>query len=109
MHDESYLKMDYRTLSGPKYYTASKNTPLEDRLIIQKDKVGKMALIWQVISTCGQQSRIFITNESFDATVHLKKCFEMRLLNFTRYHWMSTIIWEDLAKCHYEKSVPKIV
>ena len=105
MYDETYLKMDYGTLSGPKYYTASKDTP-EDRPTIQKEKIGKKALIWQAICTCGQQSRTFIRNESMDAFVHLKKCFKVRLLTFIRQNWTSTIIWMDLATCHYEKSVP---
>ena len=74
---KTFLKIDYRAQTGTRYYSARKNTPLEDRLIIKKEKFGKMALIWQVISTSGQRSRTFITNESLDATVHLKKCFKM--------------------------------
>ena len=49
MHDETYLKMDYKTLSSPKYYTVCKDTPIEDRQTIQKEKFGKKALIWQAI------------------------------------------------------------
>ena len=69
--------MDYRAQPGPEYYTVRKDTPLEDRPIIQKEKFGKKILIWQAVCTCRQRTRTFITNESIDATVHLKKCFKI--------------------------------
>ena len=72
--------MGYRAQYGPKYYKSRKNTPLEERHIIQREKFGEKALIWGAIFICGRRSSSFITNESFDATLQLKKCFKIRFL-----------------------------
>ena len=84
MDDKTYLKMDYGVQPGSEYYKFRKDTLLEDRCTIQREKFGEKALIWQVICTYGQRSRTFITNECLDATVKLKKCFKMQLLPFIR-------------------------
>ena len=75
--------MDYRAQPGPEYYKSHKDNQLEDSHTIQRKKFGDKALIWQTICACGQRSRTFIiTNESLDASVHLKNCFKMGLLPF---------------------------
>ena len=66
--------MDYRAQPGPENYTGRKDTPLEDRNTILKEKFGEKALICQEICTCGQRSRTFLTNESLDATLYIKNC-----------------------------------
>ena len=73
--------MDYRAQPGPENYTARKDTPLEDRHTIQREK---FVLILQAICTCGQQSRTFITNESLDATLYIKNCLKIQLLSSIR-------------------------
>ena len=74
--------MDYRAQPGPEYYTNRKDTPLEDRPTILKEKYGKMALI--CLCKYGQRSKTFISNESMDATLYIKKCLKMLLLPFIR-------------------------
>ena len=39
----------------PEYYTARKDTQLEDRSTIKNEKFENEALIWQAFCTCGQR------------------------------------------------------
>lgn len=54
MDDETYVKMDSRTLPGPQFYTKVKGSSVDQSISsIGMEKFGEKVLIWQAICTCG--------------------------------------------------------
>ena len=62
MDDETYVKMDFKTLPGPQFFTKSQSQILPDELTQRSvEKFGPKILVLQAICSCGERSRIFIT------------------------------------------------
>ena len=101
MDNETYLKMDYRAQPGPEYY----NTQLAKILHQQTDHpFKKRDLDKEDLDLAGilyMRSAIKV----WKVWTYIKKCLKMRLLPFIRQHWISTIVWLDLATYHYDKPV----
>jgi len=62
MDDETYVKLDSKTLPGPQFYRKAKGETVYDSVTkIEVDKFGKNVLIWQAICTCGLKTSPFFT------------------------------------------------
>lgn len=65
MDDETYVKLDYKSLPGPQYYTVREGQVLnQSETSIEVEKFGKKAMVWQAICSCGKISKPFITTAS---------------------------------------------
>lgn len=106
MDDETYVKMDYKTLPGPQFYTTVKSVevPNSEKSIFC-EKFGKKVLVWQAICQCGKVSSPFFTTDNLNHQIYLKECLQKRLLPLIRSHKAKPLFWPDLASCHYAKSV----
>lgn len=106
MDDETYVKLDYKTLPGPQFYTVEIGTevPNSDKSIFC-EKFGKKVLVWQAICQCGMKSIPFFTQQSLNAEIYRKECLQKRLLPLIRKHDKQVLFWPDLASCHYASSV----
>lgn len=104
MDDETYCKLDYKTMPGKQFYTTRdpKSVKNQDKLI-RVEKFGKKALIWQAICQCGLKSTPFVTTSTLNDTIYIKECLTKRLLPLIRKHDGQTIFWPDLASCHYSR------
>ena len=105
MDDETYVKMDFKTLPGPQYYTKSvdENLPLVETTV-GIEKFGKKILVWQAICQCGLRSRTFLTNVTINKEIYTNECLKKRLLPFIASHSGPVIFWPDLASAHYAKT-----
>ena len=62
MDDETYVKMDFKTLKGPQYVTKLVDENfLLDETTVGIEKFVKKILVWQAICQCGLRSRKFLT------------------------------------------------
>jgi len=105
MDDETYVKLDSKTLPGPQFYTKAKGETVDDSVTkIEVDKFGEKVLIWQAICTCGLKTSPFFTKGTINADVYQRECIKKRLIPFYRKHNVSTIFWPDLASAHYARS-----
>lgn len=102
MDDETYVKLDYKTLPGPQYYTVREGEDVDeaDRSIFS-EKFGKKVMVWQAICSCGKYTKPFIVNGSMNADVYVNQCLKKYLLPLIRQHEDPVIFWPDLASCHY--------
>lgn len=104
MDDETYVKLDSRTLPGPQFYTVMKGSVVDESIrTVEIQKFGEKALIWQAICTCGLKSSSFFTKGTINAAVYRKECLKKRLIPFYKKHEVSTLFWPDLATSHYAK------
>lgn len=104
MDDETYVKLDYKALPGPQFYTSPKGKDVPESVkAIYTEKFGKKIMVWQAICQCGKTSRPFITTDTMNGKVYVKECLQNRLLPFIRQHDKPVIFWPDLASCHYTK------
>ena len=105
MDDETYVKLDYKSLPGPQYYTVREGQVLnQSETSIEVEKFGKKAMVWQAICSCGKISKPFITTASMNSEIYIKECLQKRLLPMIRSHKDPVVFWPDLASCHYSKS-----
>lgn len=105
MDDETYVKLDYKSLPGPQYYTVKEGTDIpESEKSIFCEKFGKKVLVWQAICSCGIKSSPFITNQTLNADIYRKECLQKRLLPVIKKHRIPPLFWPDLATCHYATS-----
>lgn len=105
MDDETYIKMDFNQIPGPRYYAAKKRGGVAKKFKhIGVDKFGKKLLVWQGICSCGLKTRAFVTSGTMTSELYMKECLEKRLLPFIRRHQGSVKFWPDLASCHYSKA-----
>lgn len=102
MDDETYVKLDYRTLPGPQFYTVPRGSvvSLEDRAVFT-EKFGRKILVWQAICECGEKSTPFFTTSTMTMELYVKECLSKRLLPLVKKHDCETLFWPDLASCHY--------
>lgn len=109
LDDETYSKMNLKTLPGPQYYTKKIGGDAANEIkTIQVEKYGPKMLIWQAICSCGQRSRPFFTAGTVNSEIYIKEYLQKRLLPFLEEHKLrnvSTIFWPDLASSHYAKDV----
>lgn len=104
MDDETYVKLDYRTLPGPQFYTSAKGKDVPESVkAIYTEKFGKKVMVWQAICECGRMSRPFITTETMNAKIYINECLQKRLLPMIRQHDKPVVFWPDLASCHYSR------
>lgn len=105
MDDETYVKLDFKTLPGPQYYTIPKGSkiPRKDRSVFC-EKFGQKIMVWQAICQCGKKSKAFFTNKSINSEIYIKECLQKRLLPLIKKHNGPTLFWPDLASCHYSKA-----
>lgn len=102
MDDETYIKMDFSTLPGPQFYTASPDEVLDhSETSIATEKFGEKILVWQAICQCGLKSTPFFTKGTINTEIYIKECLKKRLLPFKTKHNVSTLFWPDLATSHY--------
>lgn len=106
MDDETYVKLDYKTLPGAQFYTVKQGTdvPNSEKSIFC-EKFGKKVLVWQAICQCGMKSSPFFTTASMNAEIYQKECLQKRVLPLIRKHTGNTLFWPDLASCHYARSI----
>jgi transposase len=106
MDDETYVKMDYKTLPGAQFYTVPQGTdvPNSEKSIFC-EKFGKKVLVWQAICQCGMKSSPFFTFGNLNAEIYQTECLQKRVLPLIRKHKGQTLFWPDLASCHYARSV----
>lgn len=106
LDDETYVKMDFKTLPGPQYYTKKIGTDVGDEIkAIALDKFGSKLLVWQAICQCGKRSRPYICSGTINSHIYLTECLQKRLLPFIRSHKQPTIFWPDLASSHYANKI----
>lgn len=104
MDDETYVKLDYKTLPGPQFYTVSEDKDIpETEKAIFTEKFGKKVMVWQAICECGKTSSPYITTETMNTQKYVKECLQKRLLPMIRQHEGQVVFWPDLASCHYAK------
>lgn len=102
MDDETYVKLDYKSLPGPQYYTVQDRSVISDsEKSIFTEKFGKKIMVWQAICECGLKSTPFFTTSTMTADNYIKECLNKRLLPMVRKHSVQTVFWPDLASCHY--------
>jgi len=100
MDDETYVKLDSKTLPGPQFYRKAKGETVYDSVTkIEVDKFGKNVLIWQAICTCGLKTSPFFTKGTINADVYQRECIKKRLIPFYRKHNVSTIFWLCKISC----------
>lgn len=64
LDNKTYVKADFLALAGPQYYTKTKAETLpKSETTISIEKFGKKFLIWQAISSSGERSSIYITED----------------------------------------------
>lgn len=103
--DETYVKLDSKTLPGPEFYTKVKGGTVDEAVsTIQVDKFGEKVLIWQAICICGLRTSAFFTKGTINADVYMKECLKKRLIPFYEKHNVLRIFWPDLASAHYARS-----
>lgn len=108
MDDETYVKLDYKSLPGPQYYTIREGTEItEAEKSICVEKFGKKVMVWQAICECGMKSTTFFTTSSMNADIYMKECLQKRVLPMIKKHNSETVFWPDLASCHYAAKVVK--
>lgn len=108
MDDETYTKMDFKTIPGHNFFTAKTRDSVEGKFKnIETEKFGEKVLIWQTICSCGKRSEPFIQKGTINSVVYVNECLQKRLLPFLRKHTIPTIFWPDLATCHYSKLTTK--
>lgn len=106
MDDETYVKLDYKTLPGPQFFTVNKEEKVTTAdKSIQCEKFGKKLMVWQAICQCGKVSSPFVTNKTMNQEIYLKECLKKRLLPLIKEHSNKPLFWPDLASCHYASSV----
>jgi transposase len=104
MDDETYIKLDYKTLPGPQFYTSPKGKDVPASVkAVYTEKFGKKVMVWQAICECGKVSRPFITTDTMNGKIYVQECLQKRLLPLIKQHNNPTIFWPDLASCHYSK------
>lgn len=70
MDDETYVKLDYKTLPGAQYYTVKQGTIVSNtKKAFFFEKFGKKILVWQAICQCGMTSTPFFTNKTLNAEI----------------------------------------
>lgn len=106
MDDETYVKLDYKTLPGPQFYTVTKDAkvPKEDKSIFC-EKFGQKVMVWQAICQCGMKTTPFFVKGNLNADIYRKECLQKRILPLIRKHRGPTLFWPDLAACHYARHV----
>jgi hypothetical protein len=105
MDDESYFKLDCKTLPGPQFYTVPKGfKPSTALRAVKTEKFGKKVMVWQGICECGLKSSPFFTTETMNAQMYIRECLDKRLLPLIRRHNVPTLFWPDLASIHYAKA-----
>lgn len=105
MDDETYVKMDSKTLPGPQFYTKEKGGSVDQSVsTIGMEKFGEKVLIWQAICSCGLRTSPFFTKGTISAENYQKECLKRRLIPFYKEHTVSAIFWPDLASAHYARS-----
>lgn len=105
MDDETYVKMDSRTLPGPQFYTKEKGSTVDQSVsTVEIEKFGEKVLIWQAICSCGLKTTPFFTKGTINADIYQNECLKRRLIPFYKKHMVSTIFWPDLASAHYARS-----
>jgi hypothetical protein len=71
MDDETYVKLDYRSLPGTQFYSARKGEVLNNEVTtIPQKKIDKKTLIWQAIWTCGKKASPFFRMSSINANIY---------------------------------------
>lgn len=110
MDDETYVKMDTRTIPNRQYYTVLKGEEVEDSVkAIQIEKFGKKVLVWQAICTCGKRSKIYYNNGTITGENYRKECIIKRLLPLYQEHDVPPLFWPDLATAHYARETLKLL
>lgn len=105
MDDETYVKMDFKTIPGPQFYTKTKDEFLpHSETSIEIQKFEPKVLVWQAICQCGKKSKTFFTTGTINAEIYTKKCLQPKLRPFLRDHHCSVFFWPDLATAHYSRS-----
>jgi len=110
MDDETYVKMDTRTLPGPQFYTAvvGQTVPDEEKCL-NIEKFGDKALVWQAICSCGLKTSAFFTKGTIDGENYRKECIKKRLLLLYKKHDVPPIFWPDLAPAHYANATQDLL
>lgn len=102
MDDETYVKLDFKTLSGPQFYTKARNELItESEMSIAVEKFEPKILVWQAICQCGKKSTPFFTRGTINAEIYRRECLQKRLKPFLAKHKKSVFFWPDLATAHY--------
>lgn len=110
MDDETYSKMDSRTLPGPQFYNAlTREGVPENRRTISLEKFGPKALVWQAICSCGLKSEPFFTTGTINGEVYRNECLKKRLFKLYKQHYHPPIFWPDLATCHYARETLELL
>lgn len=106
MDDETYVKADFGQIPGQKFYlaTARGDVPAKFKFVFA-DKFARKYMIWQGICSCGQKTKVFLTDKTMTSEVYKKECLQKRILPFIRAHDRPVMFWPDLASCHYSKTV----
>lgn len=105
MDDESYCKLDCKTIPGPQFYTILKGLKAPASIkAIKTEKFGKKVLIWQAICQCGEKSEPYIQTGTMNSDIYIKECLQKRLLPLVRKHNSSVLFWPDLATIHYSRA-----
>ena len=100
--DETYVKADFKQLSGRKFYVSQFCGSVPDKFkYIQVDKFGKKFMVWQAICSCDRRSEPFITNQTMTADLYIKECLKKRLIPFIKSHKGPVKFWPDLATVRY--------
>ena len=106
LDDETYCKMDFKSLPGHHYYSGKDRKSISDEFkVIKTQKFAKKVLVWQAISSCGKRSVPYFSTGSINGEIYLKECLQRRLLPFLRLHNKPVLFWPDLATCHYARNV----
>lgn len=104
MDDETYVKLDYKTLPGAQFYTVKQGTDVPNaEKSIFCEKFGKKVLVWQAVCQCGMKSSPFFTLGNMNGEIYRKECLQKRVLPLIRKHTGPTLFWPDLASCHYAR------
>lgn len=106
MDDETYVKLDYKTLPGPQFYTVERGAkvPKEDKAIFC-EKFGQKVMVWQAICQCGMKTSPFFVKGNLNSDIYKKECLQKRVLPLIRKHSSRALFWPDLAACHYARHV----
>ena len=87
MDDETYVKLDHKTLRGPQFFTVNKEEKVTTAdMSIQCEKFGKKLMVWPAICQCGKVSSPFVTNKTMNQEIYLKEVLRrdfFRLLKST--------------------------
>ena len=87
MDDETYVKMDFKQIPGPRFYVAKLRGRVNSKYkYIQVDKFAKKVLIWQAICSCGKKSQGFGTKLCMNSQLYMTECLEKRLLPLIKAH-----------------------